>query len=160
MSFPIETLRAAESLFTTVLRLIQEEMKRTQSETPPSLLEILQGANPAASAPKRKSYPYGFRTEIPLEEIHARGIIPTRLAGPWPSKGDTFFRIDRKAKIIKGFMWNSTKPFPDSDRKNIFRTADEAKAAKRTKVMTPKALKALANARAAKAAKAKTKKAK
>jgi hypothetical protein len=151
MSISMETLKAADGLFSLVLKLVQEEIKRGSAEAPATIIEALRrGYGGAPSEAKRKTYPYGYRTEIPLAEVESKGIWPKRLGGPWPGKGDVYFRYNKKLKIAEGFLWNSKSPFPSADRKNIFETPEAALASKRTKVCSPAQRRALEKARAAK----------
>lgn len=152
MSIPMETLKAAEGLFSLVLKLVQEEIKRGSAEAPATIIEALRrGYGGAPSEAKRKTYPYGYRAEIPLAEVESKGIWPKRLGGPWPGKGDVYFRYNKKLKIAEGFLWNSKGPFPSAERKNIFETPEAALASKRQpKACSPGRLRALEKARAAK----------
>lgn len=132
MPFPIETLRAAENLFSTVLKLIQEEMKKEEPATP-TILEVLGNTNPTH---KKRVHPYGYRAVVPLEEVMRTGIWPHSFPGEWPSKGDTFYQYNKKTKQVEGFVWNSKGLFPRADLKRSFKTAEEALAAA-TKVKKP-----------------------
>jgi len=109
MDTETETLKAAENLLALLLGLVQGALQERPENNQPSILETL--AKTSTSGYKKRSYPYGRRAEVPLEEIKEKGIWPQKSGGPWPSKGDVFYRYDAKTKTANAFVWNSSSPF-------------------------------------------------
>lgn len=122
-----EALEVAELLFSTILVLIKKELQQTTPEEPSLIGSLIQTKAPEAKRKYTKNNVYGKLAEVPLTLIAERGPWPIRAElAYWPNKGDTYYRYDPKTKNGVGFVWNSKKPFPKADRRNIFESAEAA----------------------------------